>query len=235
MTSVIVKRYRRCVQTRPLDVTPLAPLAAPPQPASGEAGLVVASGRGDGPRDRMVRSAAALIARNGLRATGMREVAEHAHAPRGSIGHHFPGGKDQLTQEALTWMGALVHDQLEQAAESAVAPLRAAAVLDTFVDMWRKSLTDTNVTAGCSIAAVVHDTDDPALLACARQVFATWREPFQHALFADGATSETAEALATAALAALEGAVILCRAQRDLTPLEQTAAVLHDLLKRTRR
>jgi len=40
---------------------------------------------------------------------GMREVADHAHAPRGSIGHYFPGGKNQMTMEALAWMGATVH------------------------------------------------------------------------------------------------------------------------------
>jgi AcrR family transcriptional regulator len=200
-------------------------------------------GEGDGPRDRMVRSAAALIARDGLRATGMREVADHAQAPRGSMRHYFPGGKHQLVKEAMTWMGAVVRDELQRAAGDPAAsssasrspatstPGRALAVLKTFVRMWRQTLTDTDIAAGCSIAAVVHDSDDPELLAPARDVFTSWREPFHQALLADGASAQTAESLATVALAALEGAVILCRAQRDLTPLEQTGAVLRDLLQ----
>ncbi len=189
----------------------------------------------------MVRSAAALIAREGLRATGMREVADHARAPRGSIRHYFPGGKDQLTLEALTWMGAEVHDELERVARVPVAPdaatrehgppSRAVAVLQTFVGMWRQSLADSGIDAGCSIAAVVHDTDDPDLLACAERVFTSWQEPFRHALLADGVPAPVAESLATAVLAALEGAVILCRARRDLAPLDRTGSVLVDLLR----
>ncbi|WP_069465733.1 TetR/AcrR family transcriptional regulator [Actinacidiphila rubida] len=44
----------------------------------------------------MVFSAAQLIRRDGVAATGMRDVAVHAQAPRGSLQHYFPGGKDDL-------------------------------------------------------------------------------------------------------------------------------------------
>lgn len=190
------------------------------------------SGDGLGARDRMVRSAANLIARGGLRATGMREVADHAHAPRGSIRHYFPGGKDQLTMEALAWIGAFVRAELDAAAAGGREDGSAAAVavLDRFVAMWVEGLSATDVSAGCSIAAVVHDSDAPALLARAAEVFASWREPFRYALVADGVPEDRARALSTTAVAALEGAVILSRAQRDLAPLLDTAAVLRDLL-----
>lgn len=180
----------------------------------------------------MVRSAAALIAREGLRGTGMREVADHAQAPRGSIQHHFPGGKDQLTMEALGWMGGVVRVELDRAAAGPGQPGEAlgVVVLDRFVSLWREGLAQTQVATGCSIAAVVHDSHDPALLARAAEVFTSWREPFHHALLADDVTAEQAGALATTVIAALEGAVILSRAQRDTAPLEQTAAVLRHLL-----
>src|SRR5919198_3743632 len=58
-----------------------------------------------GPRERMVFSAAQLIRRDGVTATGMREVAAHAQAPRGSLQHYFPGGKEQLVNEAVSWAG----------------------------------------------------------------------------------------------------------------------------------
>jgi hypothetical protein len=35
----------------------------------------------------------------------MREVAVHAGAPRGSLQHCFPGGKEQLVDEAVGWAG----------------------------------------------------------------------------------------------------------------------------------
>lgn len=199
----------------------------------------------------MVRSAAALIARDGLQATGLREVADHAHAPRGSIRHHFPGGKAQLTSECVAWMGAVVADLLDQAAATAAGeeptpeplppatstgrelstrPGGAVRVLDTFVQLWRRGLVDTELTTGCSLAAVVHDSEERELLTRVADVFATWRRPFHRALLVDGSSVEVADALATTVVAALEGAVILCRAQRDLAPLEQTAAALRYLL-----
>src|SRR5436305_693067 len=67
--------------------------APPPAPAAG-------------PRERMVRSAMALVCRQGVSGTGLREVVAHAAAPRGSLQHYFPGGKEQLVGEALALAGA---------------------------------------------------------------------------------------------------------------------------------
>jgi AcrR family transcriptional regulator len=195
----------------------------------------------------MVRSAVNLLARDGLQATGMRDIADHAQAPRGSIQHHFPGGKDQLTLEALAWIGCVVRAELDDASTDVLetgdrGPLpnavpggnggstRSLLVLEKFVAMWRDGMIQTHVATGCSVAAVVQDSNKPELLDQAARVFASWREPFHRALLADGVAAEQASGVATTVIAALEGAVILSRARRDLEPLEQTAAVLHYLL-----
>ncbi len=102
--------------------------------------------------------------------------------------------------------------------------------MDTFVQLWRQGLKDTALSTGCSLAAVVHDSDEPALLAQVADVFTSWRRPFHHALREAGCSADVADTLATTVVAALEGAVILCRAQRDVAPLEQTAAALRYLL-----
>jgi AcrR family transcriptional regulator len=57
------------------------------------------------PRERMVYSAAQLVRTRGVTATGVRDVIEHAGAPRGSFQHYFPGGKVQLMSEAVLWAG----------------------------------------------------------------------------------------------------------------------------------
>ncbi len=51
------------------------------------------------PRERTVRSAALLFRERGVGGTGLREVVEHAGAPRGSLQYYFPGGKEQLLVE----------------------------------------------------------------------------------------------------------------------------------------
>ncbi|WP_203217549.1 helix-turn-helix domain-containing protein [Nocardia arthritidis] len=55
----------------------------------------------------MVLSAVQLFREHGYSGTGFRDVIAHSGAPRGSIYHHFPGGKAQLGQEAArAWGGS---------------------------------------------------------------------------------------------------------------------------------
>ena len=59
-----------------------------------------------GVRERMVQSAIVLLAKRGYQATSFSEVLAESQAPRGSIYHHFPDGKDQLIAAAIEVSGA---------------------------------------------------------------------------------------------------------------------------------
>ncbi|MDQ2631261.1 MAG: TetR/AcrR family transcriptional regulator, partial [Actinomycetota bacterium] len=59
-------------------------------------------------RDRMIRSAATLFRERGVEGTAFADVLEHSSTPRGSVYHHFPGGKQQLAEEATRWAGELM-------------------------------------------------------------------------------------------------------------------------------
>src|SRR5215213_5741162 len=63
--------------------------------------------------DRMVRGAAALLATVGLQGASMREVVQATGAPRGSLYHHFPGGKADLVARAVEFVGQSVVDVLD--------------------------------------------------------------------------------------------------------------------------
>src|SRR5271154_6236234 len=52
-------------------------------------------------RSNMVNGAVRLLATAGVEGTSFREVLELSDAPRGSVYHHFPGGKSELLHEAL--------------------------------------------------------------------------------------------------------------------------------------
>jgi TetR/AcrR family transcriptional repressor of lmrAB and yxaGH operons len=56
-------------------------------------------------RDRMLLSAVTLLRERGRNGVTLDAVLAHSGAPRGSIYHHFPGGRDQLVLEAaqLGW------------------------------------------------------------------------------------------------------------------------------------
>jgi AcrR family transcriptional regulator len=92
----------------------------------------------------MVRSAACFRER-GVGRTGMRDVVEHAEAPRGSLQHYFPGGKEQLLVEAMAWMAeraARPRDAL-----AAPVPPSPRAVVDGLLDRFREVMTLTDFRA----------------------------------------------------------------------------------------
>src|SRR3954453_16773643 len=71
------------------------------------------SKRRDG-RALLLNGARQLLAGKGYAGMELRGVAERGKAPRGSIYHHFPGGKTQLAREAAELEGATIRDLIER-------------------------------------------------------------------------------------------------------------------------
>jgi AcrR family transcriptional regulator len=174
----------------------------------------------------MVESAAALIGANGVSATSFSAVVEESGAPRGSIYHHFPGGKLELASDAVEWR----FQQVLGLQTSCPGPT-PVEVLEWFVDMWRQVVVATGGAAGCVVAGVTIDsTPGDPLLDVAQDTFRRWIETLAGQLEAAGLPPERSLAVATTALAAMEGALILCRAEGSVAPLEVVSAQLLGLL-----
>ena len=101
-------------------------------------------------RAKMVAGAADLMSRRGVNATSMREVVRHTGTPRGSIGHHFPGGKQQLIEDALAFAGRQVSGPLRHLTQKQ----GAIGGLHAFISLWRQTLERTKFQAGCPVLAV---------------------------------------------------------------------------------
>jgi AcrR family transcriptional regulator len=169
-------------------------------------------------RERMIRSTAALVCERGVEATALSDVLEHSGAPRGSIYHHFPGGKAQLVEEATRAVGCEFADGMV-AALDAGDPLVALRAL---ADVWLTTLRASDFGAGCPVAAVVVEGDrHPSARAAAGEAFAAWQRALVDALGRRGIPPARAASLAALAVAAVEGAVVLARAQQSAEPLEQ--------------
>jgi len=176
----------------------------------------------------MVRSAAALISERGVNATSFSEVLADSGAPRGSIYHHFPDGKHQLTSEAMNLTAERVLGYLHSCAGTT-----ALEVLDHFIAIWRLVVVSSKGTRGCAIAGVAVDVDESAssLLTAARDIFRSWSTLLAEQLRAVGVPAKRAGALSVTALAAMEGALILCRTEGDVGPLDVVAEELRGLLR----
>jgi AcrR family transcriptional regulator len=179
----------------------------------------------------MVRSAAQLIRRQGVAATGMREVVMDAGAPRGSLQHYFPGGKEQLVSEALTWMGSVASSRVRRHQEE-LGPAPPSRLLAVLVDEWRRDLSSEAFSAGCPLVAAAADgaTTGDELREVLREAFTGWQEPLTAALTERGIHPERAAPLAMVTISALEGAIILSRVRHDLIPLDVVVAELGPVL-----
>ena len=183
---------------------------------------------GERTKKRMVKGAAQLLRERGYTGTGFREVIELTGAPRGSIYHHFPGGKAQLAGEAVDYVGGLARGAIERsfAEGGPIAGLRA------FVEVWRADFERSGYRAGCPIVAVAvenHD-DAPELLDSAARAFEAWRTAFAGSLRDAGVGPARAQRLAALVVSAVEGAIVLSRAERDPKPLLDVAAELEDVI-----
>ncbi len=149
-----------------------------------EGGATVEGGRTAlTPRDRMVRSAAQLIRRQGVSGTGMREIVIEAGAPRGSLQHYFPEGKEELVGEALLWMGAVATRRLGRHLER-LDPATPGALLAAMAGDWRSDLTTEGYAGGCPLLAAAADTATTSdrLRGVLRQAFDSWEQQLAAAL-----------------------------------------------------
>ncbi|MFI9173976.1 TetR/AcrR family transcriptional regulator [Streptomyces lincolnensis] len=184
-----------------------------------------------GPRERMVFSAAQLIRRDGVAATGMREVAAHAEAPRGSLQHYFPGGKEQLVNEAVGWAGRYAGRRVARFLAALPEPTPGGLFAE-MVRQWTDEFETVGFEGGCPVAAATVDCAEATASTreAAAAAFAAWTEPVARALTDMGVPKERAGALATLMISAVEGAILLARAERDVRPLTTVARELGPLL-----
>jgi AcrR family transcriptional regulator len=181
-------------------------------------------------RERMITSTALLIRERGAHSTAISDVLEHSGAPRGSAYHYFPGGRTQLLCEAIDFASDHVAAQIAGATTG-------IDVLDAVVAGFRKQLTNSDYRAGCPVVAVAVEAGDPAkdqnaaVLERAGAAFVRWTELITARLVDDGIAEDLARELSVFITSAIEGAIVIARATRDVTPLDSTHRQLRSLLK----
>ncbi len=183
------------------------------------------------PRERMVLSAAQLVRIQGVGATGMRDVVAHAEAPRGSLQHYFPGGKDQLIAEAVAWAGDYAARRVGRVAAKIEEPT-PGKLFEAMAAQWRDEFTAQGFDGGCPLVATVADTaaTSDSLREAVGKAFEGWQRPVASTLQELGVPAARSTSLAVLMLSALEGAIVLARAHRDVAPLDTVVAELRPLL-----
>lgn len=170
-------------------------------------------------RTRILMACAELFRRQGMTGTGLKQIAQAAEAPFGSIYHFFPGGKAQLTEEVIRWSGGLYRDAVMALfAEYDDLP---SAIEGSFANA-AEVLAATDYQDACPIAAIaleVASTDETLRQAIA-EVFTDWIAAGVQRFPNPGLSAEASRRITMALIISLEGAFVLSRAMRSTEPLE---------------
>jgi len=172
--------------------------------------------KGERSKAKLVAATADLLRRQGYHATGLAEIVAESGAPRGSLYFYFPGGKDELACAALRAAG----EQWRHRIDVAIRGLRdAGAVIDAIVELLASDLEASSFEHGCPVAAVALEATSPAVRAAIEEHYATWQATITERIVQFGLPKAIAPQVATAALAMVEGAMLLAKVSRSRAPL----------------
>src|SRR5438270_4833734 len=147
-------------------------------------------------RRRIVATTAALLQRQGLNGTGLLQVLEESGAPRGSLYFHFPGGKEELTIEAVDYSREVVLGWLRKSLDAHPVPADALADI---AEHYTRRLERSNFTEGCPIAAVALEGAPVSerLRQASESALAAWEDLIASYLESHGLEVARARSLAT--------------------------------------
>jgi TetR/AcrR family transcriptional repressor of lmrAB and yxaGH operons len=177
-------------------------------------------------RELMIEGAIQLLGQRGVQAASFTEIMKATGAPRGSIYHHFPEGKEQLIKEAIDLAGKRAISYL-----NTFEGQPAEIVAEKFISLWRMLLSRYNFEMGCSVLAVTIGSDSSDLLEQAATVFQQWEDHLTAMLSAGGLDSDKAKGLANVIIASCEGAVAISKAQKSFDTFDRVAEQLLVMIK----
>ena len=183
--------------------------------------------KGERTRKKLVDATAALLRRQGYHATGLSDIVAESGAPRGSLYFYFPGGKDELARAALAASGQEWRERIE--AVVARAPDLDGAIVSV-VKLLADDLEASGWDNGCPVAAVALESISEPVRGAVVAHYAGWLDAVADRLVTFGIAEGPARQMATLALSAIEGALLLARVTRSREPLMTVGAALRAMV-----
>jgi TetR/AcrR family transcriptional repressor of lmrAB and yxaGH operons len=181
-------------------------------------------------KGKTLAAAARLFRRQGYHGTALHDILAAGGSPRGSLYFHFPKGKEEIGEAALTLAGEAVRQAIALAAQTSES---AEIFLTRIARGMASDLEKSNFSEGCPIATTALETaaQSDVLGAATRNAFKTWENEIKGGLERFGMISGEAELVATLVLSQLEGALLLARTYRSLEPMQRAEQALKLLVK----
>lgn len=181
-------------------------------------------------RDRLVAAMADTLQRKGLHGAGLNELLIQAQAPKGSLYHHFPGGKTELAEAAIEHIGRRIDGFFVQLFREHADPLQA---MQRWLDNTLQQLESSRFERGCPLATVALESgpEDVEIRAALARCFARLRQALAAQLQGVGFTDDSADGFANLFVSLYEGGLLQARVAGNCEPLRTASAALFQLIR----
>lgn len=178
-------------------------------------------------RDRLLTAAQRLFRKRGYHATGLSDILQAAQAPKGSLYHHFPGGKEAI--------GVCVVEKISRSLLDLLKQSRARSTQAVVVQVGAQMLMGMEKTNYelCTLFAAfsAERKTSPLLGRAVMRAYSELTAAIEALLQRDGLTPRVAKDKALLVIALMEGGLLLSQAQSGSTAfklaLKQAAAICH--------
>lgn len=182
-------------------------------------------------RLRLLQVATRLFQQRGYHAVGLAEILALSETPKGSLYHHFPGGKQELAEACITRISASTMAALDDASASGVDIIGFLQQLGAESSAW---LERTDWRDGSLLAVVGQEQGggEGPLADAVRIAYQRIEMRLAKWLMLEGVAVARARDIAATIIAAHEGAMLLARCRRDNTPVALTTTMLCAMVER---
>ena len=176
-------------------------------------------------KENLVRTAMRLFRRQGYASTGLQQIVAESGAPKGSLYHYFPSGKEALGAAVIDLAGGLIAAMLTEVAARHPEP---KAFLRGYCRVMAGWMKESGFRSGCPIATTLLENapQSPAITAAGRRAVDGWIAIVARVFATGGMPRRVAGDRAALAIAAMEGALILARVRRSTRPILAIAQLL---------
>jgi TetR/AcrR family transcriptional repressor of lmrAB and yxaGH operons len=183
-----------------------------------------------GTRDRLVAAMLDALRTRGYHGVGLAELLTAAHAPKGVLYHHFPGGKAELAVRAIESVVAKLGADLDKVLHRTADPVDA---LGAWMGSAQRVLAGSGFASGCPLATIALEStpDDDAIRAALAEGFASIRTRLADALAGAGMAQVQARGAAALIVSAYEGALLQARVAGSVQAMRDTSEALIGLLR----
>jgi TetR/AcrR family transcriptional regulator, lmrAB and yxaGH operons repressor len=174
-------------------------------------------------KDSLVRTAMRLFRQQGYASTGLQQVLGESGAPKGSLYHYFPGGKEELGEASVRLAAKLIAEMLS---EHAARHKSSAAFVKAYCSTMAKWMEESDFRSGCPIATTMLETapQSPELTRAGVEALDQWITVIAAVFAADGTSMSKARTKAQTLIAAMEGALLVARVRQSSRPIMDIAA-----------